>query len=115
MAERTRMGKREKSGNQLKIQVDSHSQALKGLRSGASAWGTAPSSPRSIQFNAGTRWRSQTDIDSGFAPSAAFGSKAVRPSESRLQRQAMASPIVACKRRRYNGKPSAAAERSKPM
>src|SRR6185503_18358322 len=73
---------------------------LNGFLSGASLCGTAPSMPRRSQFNAGRRWRSQTVIGSGLAPSAAFGSRAVRPSESRWQRQSMASRMVQCRSRR---------------
>ena len=69
--------------------------ALNGLRSGASACGTAPSRPRKIQFNGATRWRTHTAIGSGLAPSPAFGSSAVLPSESRVQRHAIASATVA--------------------
>ena len=68
---------------------------LNGLRSGASACGIPPSNPRNTQFNEGTRCRSQTVMGSGLAPKAAFGSKAVRPSETHLQPQAIASVTVA--------------------
>jgi hypothetical protein len=59
-----------------------------------------PSKPRIIKFKVGTRWRNHTDIGSGFAPSAALGSSAVRPSESRWQRQAIASATVVWSKRR---------------
>ena len=73
---------------------------LNGFRSGASWCGIAPITPRRIQFMAGIRWRIQTDIGSGFPPRAAFGSRAVRPSDSLQQPHEMASAIVAWSSRR---------------
>ena len=59
--------------------------------------------------------QNKPDIGSGLAPRPALGSSAVRPSESRWQRQAIASATVVWSRRRYSGRPEAAASRSNPM
>jgi hypothetical protein len=64
---------------------------LKGFRSGASSCEIVRSKPRTTTLSAGTRWRTQTRIGAGRAPSRAFGSKAVRPNDTLRHPISMAS------------------------
>jgi hypothetical protein len=75
--------------------VDSTSSTLsiylKGFRSGASSCEIVRSRPRTTTLSACTRWRTQTRIGAGRAPSRAFGSRAVRPSDTLRHPISMAS------------------------
>src|SRR5213082_2035904 len=74
---------------------------LNGLRSGASPCGTARSRLRISTLSAGLRWRAQSQRRSGRAPRPAFGSRAVRPNDTRREPMSIASATTECSSARY--------------